>query len=215
MRNEDFVADVVARGGFEDAAEAERAISVVARVLGERLLPEERGPLAAALPEAAAHRLLSARYERDFDATELYDRVARGMAIRHGFGVEHTQAVCEVVGERLPEDVRLRLSRVLPAELHMLFTPRARGSRPPRPVHTQRDVEPGAGSTLASGRPGSRHAVSEAQAEPAHAESVARSDDPHGETKLSGARGTTQERLGETLAEGRPGPAAPLSETKR
>jgi uncharacterized protein (DUF2267 family) len=102
MRYEDFVSDVRARGGFEDAEEAERAIAVVARVLGERLLPQERAGLAAALPEPVARRILEARYERDFDATEFYDRVARGTAIRHGFGVEHTQAVCQVIGERLP-----------------------------------------------------------------------------------------------------------------
>ena len=215
MPYENFVSEVQARGGFEDVGEAERAIAVVARVLGERLLPEERAGVAAVLPEPVARRILDARYERDFDVTELYDRVARGTAIRHGFGVEHTQAVCQVIGERIPEEVHVHLSRILPAEIYVLFTPRERGPLPPRPVHTRRDVEPGAGTTLASGRPGSRHAVSEAHADRAHAESVVRSEDPHGETKLSGAHGTTQERLGETLAEGRPGPRDPVSDTKR
>ena len=215
MRYEDFVSDVEVRGGFEDAGEADRAIAVVARVLGERLLPEERGPLAAVLPGPVARRLLEARYERDFDLTELYDRVARGTAIRHGFGMEHAQAVCQVIGNLLPEDARLRLLRILPVEFHALFMRRSASPWPARPVHTRPSVEPGAGSTLASGRPGSRHAVSEAQADLAHAASVARSDDPHGETKLSGARGTTQERLGETLAEGKPGPRDPVSDIKR
>ena len=215
MQYQDFVSDVEVRGGFEDAGEAERAIAVVARVLGERLLPEERAPLAAVLPEPVARRLLDARYERDFDLTELYDRVARGTAIRHGFGVEHAQAVCQGIGNLLSEDARLRLQRTLPVEFHPLFVPRRLTPGPGRPIHTRPDVEPGAGTTLASGRPGSRHAVSEAQANLGHTESVARSDDPHGETKLSGARGTTQERLGETLAEGKPGPRDPVSDTKR
>ena len=215
MRYEDFVAEVALRGGFEDTGAAERAIAVVARVLGERLLPEEKLAMAAALPDPVAHRLLEARYERDFDVTELYDRVARGTALRHGFGIEHTQTVCQVLGEQLPEDVRLRFARTLPAEIHVLFTPRARGPVLPRPVHGRPDVEPGAGTTLASGRPGSRHAVGDTQADPAHSQSVARSDNPHGETKVSSARGTTQERLRETLAEGRPGPRDPVSDTKR
>jgi hypothetical protein len=52
--------------------------------------------------------------------------------------------------------------------------------------------------------------MSEATADRAHADSVARSDAPHEDTKLSSARGTTQERLHETLAEGRPGPRRPI-----
>jgi hypothetical protein len=82
-------------------------------------------------------------------------------------------------------------------------------------VHAARTVDPGRGTTLATGRPGSRHPVSEAHEDRAHTESIARSDDPHGDTKLSSSRGLTQERLRETLAEGRPGPEHPVSNTKR
>ncbi|MBX3231426.1 MAG: hypothetical protein KIT84_10810 [Labilithrix sp.] len=65
--------------------------------------------------------------------------------------------------------------------------------------------ELGRGHTLATGRPGSRHPISEARHAGAHAESVVRSDNPHGDMKLSSARGTTQEREHEDLAEGKPG----------
>lgn len=215
MRYEDFVAEVELRGGFADPGEAERAVAAVARVLGQRLLPEERASLVAVLPGPVAARLSAAAYERDFDAGELYDRVARATAIGHGFGMEHTQAVCQVIGGLLPEDARRRLQKALPPELHPLFEPRDLGSPPPRPVHGRPPVEPGAGTTLATGRPGSRHPVSDAQPEAGHAHSVARSAEPHGETKLSSAKGTTQERLGDTLAEGKPGPRDPVSDTKR
>ena len=57
--------------------------------------------------------------------------------------------------------------------------------------------------------------MSEARPETAHAESVARSDDPHADTRLSSSQGMTQERRGETLAEGRPGSDRPVSETHR
>jgi hypothetical protein len=46
-------------------------------------------------------------------------------------------------------------------------------------------------------------------------ESVVKNDNPHGDTKLSSAHGTTQEREHETLAEGRPGSRRPISEAGR
>jgi hypothetical protein len=60
--------------------------------------------------------------------------------------------------------------------------------------------------TLSEGKPGSRHPLSEARLDRAQSNSVARADEPHADTKLSSARGLTQERLHETLAVGRPGP---------
>jgi hypothetical protein len=57
--------------------------------------------------------------------------------------------------------------------------------------------------------------VSDAPLAGAHAHSVARSENPHADTKLSSSPGLTQERLGDSLAEARPGPAHPVSDTKR
>jgi hypothetical protein len=60
---------------------------------------------------------------------------------------------------------------------------------------------------IASGRPGSTRPLSAANPRVLeHRHSVARNGDPHGDTKLSSARGLTQEREGETLAAARPGP---------
>jgi uncharacterized protein (DUF2267 family) len=215
MDYQQFLADVQLRAGFAGPSEAERAIAVTARVLGQRLLSSECVAVAGALPAPVAGRLLRTAYERDFDLDELYDRVARGEGIQPGFGREHAQAVCQAIGTALPHEVRLRLQRHLPAEMAFLFEPHDAGAPPPRPARADPAVEPGAGTTLATGRPGSRHPLSEGRADRAHQGSVARSDDPHADTKLSSARGLTQERLGESLASGQPGPAHPVSQTRR
>ena len=214
MSYQHLVAEVERRAGLETPEEAERVLAVAARVLGERLLPDEAGPLADALPEPAARRIREVRYVHDFDVDELYDRVARGEGAGREFGREHTQAVYQILGESMPEAVRVRLQKHLGPSFAPLFEPRPE-HRPPRPVHASRPVDPGRGTTLATGRPGSRHPISEAQEELAHAASIARGGDPHGDTKLSSSHGLTQERLGETLAEGKPGPAHPVSDTKR
>jgi uncharacterized protein (DUF2267 family) len=215
IRYEDLVAEVQSRAGFDTPDDAARALAVAARALGERLLPDEAGPIAAALPDAVGDRLRGAAYERDFDIDELYDRVGRGEGAGRDFGREHAQAVYQIIGETLPESVRVRVQRHLGPSFAPLFEPRARGAPPARPVHVSPPVTPGRGGTLATGRPGSHRPLSAERDERAHAQSVARSADPHGETKLSSSRGLTQERLEDTLAEGRPGPASPVSDTKR
>lgn len=215
MSYEDLLAEVERRAGLETPDEAARVVAVAARALGERLLPDEGGPLADALPTPVAQRIREARYERDFDLDELCDRVGRGEGAGRDFGREHAQAVYQVFGESLPEAVRVRLQRHLGPELGALFEPRARPLPPPRPVHGAPPIGPGHGTTLATGRPGSRRPLSEAREDRAHAESVARAANPHGDTKLSSSRGLTQERLRETLADGEPGPEHPVSDTKR
>ncbi|CAN97304.1 hypothetical protein sce7135 [Sorangium cellulosum So ce56] len=209
-----FVEEVQRRAGFEGRDQAERAIAVTARTFGERLLVEEAAAVAGRLPGPVAAAVRGATYQGDFDRDELFDRIARREGAPRGFGMEHAQAVCQVIGEALPEAERVRLQRHLP-DWADLFAPRSAGAPPPRPAHAASPPETGQGSTLATGRPGSRHPVSEARPETAHAQSVARSDDPHTDTKLSSSPGLTQERLRETLADGRPGPEHPVSETQR
>lgn len=209
-----FVEEVQRRAGFEGRDEAERAIAVTARTLGERLLVEEAAAVAGGLPGPVAAAVRGATYQGDFDRDELYDRIARREGAPRGFGMEHAQAVCQVIGEALPEAERGRLQRHLP-DWADLFAQRSAGAPPPRPAHAASPPEVGQGSTLATGRPGSRHPLSEARPETAHAQSVARSDDPHADTRLSSSPGLTQERLRETLADGHPGPEHPVSETQR
>ncbi len=216
MTYADILSEIQLRAGFEALDDAERALSVVVRVLGRRLLEEEAVAVAGELPDAIARHLLTAQYERDFDVDELYHRVARGEGVERSFGAEHAQAVCQVLGEAIPEDARHRLQTHLGPGLAPLFEPRDTPLPPPRPVHCAPPVDPGQGTTLATGKPGSRHPVSEAQPERAHSQSIARSDDPHADTKLSTSCGLTQERFDESLASGRPpGPEHPVSDTKR
>jgi hypothetical protein len=82
------------------------------------------------------------------------------------------------------------------------------------PERREVPAPPGAGMTLATGRPGSQHPVSEAHPETAQERSVVNAENPHAETKLSSSRGTTQERRAETLATGAPGSHRPLHSAK-
>lgn len=204
MTDDELVAHVAAHAGI-GAAEAARAVAAVLGTLGERLSHSEAGALADALPAGAAARLRAGRFDRDFDLEELYGRVARRAGVRLGFAVEHTIAVCATVGERLDAATRARLGRALPPEMLALFAVRPAVEAPPPPPRV------GAHTTLAEGRPGSRRPLSESAPPPAQADSVARADNPHGDTKLSSARGLTQEREHEDLATGHPRPARPIA----
>lgn len=187
---QDFLAEVARRAGFSGAEQARRASVAVLASLGERLVPDERRAVALALPEVLAQPLLGAESSADFGADELYRRVADREGTPLGFAVEHTQAVLEALGATLPLATRVRLERHLGPALAALFVPRAEPPLPPVHVHVPPPEEPGEGTTLASGRIGSRNPLSE-------------------------AHGLRQEQRHDTLAEGRPGSSRPLSESKR
>jgi uncharacterized protein (DUF2267 family) len=214
MTYEQMIELVQKRAGFASVEEAERAVRVTVCTLGERLMPEEALALAEALPDPLAAELRRTTYGGEFDLAEFYDRIARREGLRVGFGVEHAQAACQVIGEALPIELRERLQKHLPAFAPLLEA-QATEHAPPRPSHQRPAVHPGAGRTLASGRPGSTHPLSEAQPDRAHSQSVARTPNPHEDTKVSSSRGMTQERFDETLATGKPpGPKRPVSETE-
>jgi uncharacterized protein (DUF2267 family) len=216
MTYPEILSEIQRRAGFEALGEAERSCFVVLGVLGRRLLPEEAAAVAGVLPDALARCVVSAGYEGAFDVHEFYERVARGEGVSRSFGAEHAQAVCQVLGEAMPEGTRVRLQKHLGAGLAPLFEPRAAPLPPPRPVHGAPPVDPGRGTTLATGMPGSRHPLSEGRPESAHSQSMAKSDDPHADTKLSSSQGLTQERFEESLATGKPpGPVHPVSDTRR
>ncbi|HEY2514342.1 MAG TPA: DUF2267 domain-containing protein, partial [Polyangiaceae bacterium] len=145
-------------------------------------------------------------YLGDLDREELFARVALHANVARGFAAELAEVACRALGELLPNDPLVRLRKEVGPSIGLLFDP-------PEPEETIPRSK-GRGSTLASGHEGSRHPLSEARSDRAHRESVARSDDPHGRSKLSGARGFSQEREGATLAEGRPGARRTIAETK-
>jgi uncharacterized protein (DUF2267 family) len=207
MNEDQLVSRVSGLGGFAGRAEAMRAIRATLLALGERLRDEERSRLARDVPPSAQSVLDRAAYAGDFDRDELYARVARHEGVDRGFAVEHAGLVCGVLGELLSDEAMVHLRKELGPSIAALFEERPPIDEVPRSRST-------AGSTLASGRDGSRHPLSEARSDLAHRGSVARSENPHGDTKLSSARGLTQERTEETLATGHAGARRPIAETK-
>lgn len=187
---------------LEDDTTVERALVAT---LGELLaeLPEvDRRALAAVLP----HEYLTSRAHALSEGSPV-QRVASRAALPRGLAREETAAVLRVLLDALSDEARTRLVRHLEPELRTLIqsTDAAHVEHvapPVRPAAHPAPAQPRA--TLASGHPGSDHPLSEARPDVAHRHSVARSDEPHANTKLSSARGTTQERLHETLSEGGP-----------
>jgi uncharacterized protein (DUF2267 family) len=197
--------------GIPDRSVAERALRATLRVLGERLTEDEAHALASRLPDELAGVVDRAEYDSDFDAAELYARVGRRMHVDLGEAHERADVALRVIGTVLDDDLRRRLAHALPVPIaERLYEPEL-GEPPP---YQEATTAPRM-TTLASGRPGSRHPLADAPPPDGHTQSIAQNDDPHGETKLSSARGLTQERFDDSLAKGRPpGPLRPVAEAK-
>lgn len=206
MTREDLLSQVAERAGLAGLEEAAEIVRTVLAVICERLSWPVIQALAEELPVPLSTSLRPGIPRQEFDLAELQGRVARGENVRPGFAVEHTGVVCQVVAEALSPGALYRLRAALPEPVGALFTPRESAGHFEH-VHLDPNHR-----TLAEGRPGSRHPLSESRPERAHAHSVAQADNPHGDTKLSSARGLTQEREQETLAAGHPGSSRPLSD---
>lgn len=206
MTHDELLSHVAGHAGLPDRQEAERTVRAVLEVLGERLSWPVVQALAEDLPAPLAASLRGVDPHQDFNLAELHARVASRTGAPLGRAVEHTGVVCQFLAEALPPGTVHRVREALPEPMSALFTPR-------EPVEEFEYVHLKPGHrTLAEGRPGSQHPLSEARPERAHSHSVVRADNPHGDTKLSSARGLTQEREQETLAAGHPGSDRPLSE---
>ncbi len=194
-------------GPFADAAAATSSFLAVLRVISLGLLPEERQALAEALPAEARQVLQHREPARPLDVDGLVEHTAVAEGTGLGRALEHLQIAGRVLLEALPPPERTRLTRAVP-ELARLLEVRDDAE----PVLPTSEWPEGGAHDLAEGRAGGRHPL--ATSDPsrvAHRHSIARSDDPHGDSKLSGARGLTQERDGDTLASGQPGSKRPLS----
>ena len=208
MRDDVLISRVKQLSGLSDRADAMRAIRATLVALGERLRDEERDALARELPASLRGLLDRAAYAGDFDRDELFARVARHGGLDRGCALEYAEVVLGALAAELPWETLTRLRKELgPAIAPLLAEPEA-------PPVIAKGSSPRSGSTMASGRPGSRHPLSEARLDRAQTGSVAREENPHAATKLSSSRGLTQERLEETLAAGHPGAARSLAETK-
>jgi len=201
-----FLDHVVHRGGFRSPADAEGAVRAVLTVLGEALSPGACGWVADEVPPALADLLRVRTHVRGLTDADVYHRVAEREHAQLGFAREHTGVVLEALAAVLSPYARERLAGGLPSGMAVLLEPPAVVPAP-TPVVRAREQ-----TTLASGRPGSRHPLSEARPDRAHRESVARADNPHDDTKLSSSHGLTQEREDDSLARGRLGSRRPLTD---
>lgn len=192
---------------FADDDATSRACAATVRALGEVLTLDEREQLARSFPADVRRALPPGHPTAPFDENHFYWRVAIAEGVPLPIATEHAQVVCRVLGELMPNEERARLVRHLP-EIGRLFEPPLPS---PVPVHA---APRSAQNDLAEGRPGGSHPLADADpAGLAHRHSVARSSDPHAESRLSTARGLTQEREDHTLATGTPGSHRPLSRT--
>ncbi len=206
----DVLAGLAEQGLTEEAARSSLYATIA--VLAERLVADEASALAEVLPAELAESVAGVEYDSDFSADELFERVRRRMHTNPGRAREDAEVVLAVLGALVSGDRRLRIARGLPEQAAEIWL----GSRELGAAPSYRGpARAPAISTLASARPGSTHPLSEAAPSPGHSSSVARDPSPHEATKLSGAKGLTQERLDETLGAGHPGPARPIADAGR
>ncbi len=205
------VLDRVMSAGIPDDALAKRIVRATVSVLGERLTEDEARLLVRRLPDELADAVEQDGYDGDFDAAELYDRIRRRARADVGVAREGAEIVLQAIGELLEDEERTRLVRALPEPVARHLLPRDFGEPP---EHVPPSHAPPL-TTLAHGRPGSRHPLSEAAPPSGQTHSVAANDDPHAETKLSSSHGLTQERRNASLATGHPPePDRPIDEAK-
>ncbi|HSN28229.1 MAG TPA: hypothetical protein VLT45_18210 [Kofleriaceae bacterium] len=181
MTTDTFLSHVAGHAGIPPDRAEQVTRSVLSGIAGYLTRPQ-RELVAAELPESLGSCLIESR------------ALEPGLMGTHGR--ELVASVCHVLGEELSNDAMRVLRRALPRDLVELL------AEPSREVATHA-ADSRHGTTLASGRPGSRHPVSEAAPARGQAGSIGDSN-PHGGTKLSSSPGTTQERRHETLAESRP-----------
>lgn len=191
MTSELFLQHVADRFGVENAQEPTRA---VLGTLGEALTRRQADALADELPPEVAAPLRDAAHGQDLERFDLESRVAQHTGLPRGVALEWLFAVGRTIAETVRADVLGPLCRDLPHDIAALLEAVEPAPSPPGVHH---DVSK---RTLAEGRPGHARPLYAARPDVAQTESVVRSDNPHGDTKLSSARGLTQEREDESLA---------------
>lgn len=213
MRHDALIADVRKRWGVPLEEDAERLVEAVLTVLREQIDARDAHALAAALPAVTAAPLARVVQGETHDARAFAARVAVLASIPMSAAVEGAQVALSALADQLPEELVVRVRKQLHPEVALALAPRVDVPPPETPErHFQPEGPRVPQGTLATGRPGSDHPIAEARPQTAHAHSVARSDAPHADSKLSSARGLTQEREHESLSAGRPpGPRRPLS----
>lgn len=177
--------------------DAERAAIAVLRTLVRRLPATDASAALNGLLEGLALAQLD-----EVTALTPETAVMRELGVPAGRATDITRAVVvaliETLGEHAPS-----LFEELPAVLQ----PATLGVATVTDTHT-----PGLGTTIAEGRPGSRHPLARARPNRAQAASVATSDDPYAHSRLSSSTGLSAEREGQTLADARALGTRPLAD---
>jgi uncharacterized protein (DUF2267 family) len=209
MQFEPFVDAVGQRTGLAEE-EAICAIRATLAALRTTLVDDEVQALATGLPVELVEDLERGAFESDVHSREeLASRVATIEGTDARVAIEHATAVCAILALAADEPARRWIELHVSPALAALLRPPVREGLP---TDTEHVVARGSDRpTLATGRQGSTRAMSDSAPPPGHSASVACSDDPHGETKLSSAGALRQDRLGDTVARGRPGSGRPMS----
>jgi uncharacterized protein (DUF2267 family) len=169
----------------------------VLRTLGEALTRRQAEALADELPDELAATVRDATHGQELDRFDLESRVSQRAFVPRGEALEWLFTVGRTLAETVRDDVLRPIRRDLPQDVAALLEGVEAASAP---LGVHHDVSR---RTLAEGRPGHSRPLYAARPDVAQTESVVRSDNPHGDTKLSSARGLTQEREGESLASAR------------
>ncbi len=202
--------DRALRDGMRDHAAAARAVDATLGAFAGCLSRDEALALASALSRRLAEVVERSEARADGDAGAFFARVRDREGVPLGLAREHAAIVLRALAEGIDPALHARLSRSLPADLAALLSPRASVEPPER----SRPSPAPPLTTLASGRPGYRHPIDEARPSTAQAHSVADEANPHADTKLSSARGLTQDQLRESLATGAGTRGRPISEAR-
>lgn len=201
MSANNFIAHVADHAGVS-IEHAERVTRIVLSGLGAYLTAATRQFVADELPAPLGLAL----QEVSGVAVPLGERVLEA-EVTSGRARELVASVCRVLAEELSMDALTALRAGMPPLLAELFA---------TPAHDLaiRPAEPRGNTTLATGRPGSRHPIRESHPIGHQTGSVAEAN-PHGGGKLSSSPGMTQERRHETFAEGKPGHDRSLAGARR
>jgi hypothetical protein len=210
MNYAEIVRHVESLGGLR-RAEAKQALAATVAVLSMSFAGVGIDLLCRELPPRVDCRRLRVPLAPSPALDDIYRAIGVREHVPQGQAVEHAQVVCRALARLLPEETLVHVRKDLPVEVAALFDPGDDRHDAPLYEAVARPVGKVVRETLATGRPGARHPLSESRPETAQRDSIARSDSPHASTKLATARGLTQERLGETLAEGEPGPHRPIA----
>lgn len=213
----DVLSDVARKTGLDSSASA-TAVSIAVELLAPGLGWAARHDLIALVPDQPTVPNRSAKGgpggrppspRTRPHAEELYWRIGHELGMSPAQARETAQVVCQALHAHLPAETRILIHRDAHPTVAALFSPSAAAAAPSADEPAARSA--GAGRTLATGQPGSRHSVADTPPS-AQRESVVRATNPHAERKLSSGQpgGPSGPGSPRDLAEGQPGSDRPI-----